>query len=336
MDVFGLPWWRFSKYQIRDGYVVPARGAGQPSHFDFSDRDSGGARVGARTPAYLELANVPDPYRENEIPAPSAGEARRLLDWSARFGATGVLLHRTAEVVLPQGTLHRWQGGGWFSATTRAKPRSLMRKLDPSHGWEDQLTDEPLTTTWWRFFPHLWAGLHEWDPHVFAAQEPVGREATELLRRDWPEPGSTEFHRTYRESVPDFLAAALALRRAHQWAVDGLAKRLSLEQRSRSFIQINHLQSPASQALVPRSRGVHAAVRWSAPSALAALAIMAASDLAAGHEFEYCERSRCRRMFRVLTPRARYCSRPCLDAEKQRVYRAAKRDREGAIDGKEG
>ena len=321
MDIHAFPWWRFDRYEVRDGYVMPASNARGPTRFDLWSEDAGNGASRVRDPAYLKLANVPDSDRDSEFPPPTESERWRIVEWSARYGPTGVLLQRTAEVALPQGTLHRWVGDGWLSQTTSAKPHAVLRKLDPSIGWDDSLRSEALTDTWWRFFPLLWADLHAWDPHLLVSQKPLGREAEAMLSRDWPEPGTKQFHASYRESVPDFMAAALAFRKALDWAKQGLAAHLSVEDRIRAFIQINHLQATARQALSPHSREGQASLRWSAPSALAALAVLAANDIAAGHDFGFCARASCKRMFRVVRTSTRYCSRPCLAAEKQRAYR---------------
>ena len=233
-----------------------------------------------------------------------------------------MLLHRTAEVTLPQGTLHRWAGDGWLAQTSSSKPHAMLRKLDSTIGWDDILSHETLTQTWWRFFPRLWHDLHQWNPHLFVSQEPLGREAAAMLSREWPEPGKAEFRASYRECVPDFMAAALAFRTALQSAKWGIESGRSIEDRVRAFLPLNHLQAPARQSLSLSSDGRRASLRWSAPSALAALAIMAANDLAAGHDFRLCERASCRRMFRAARANTRFCSRQCRSAEKQRAYRA--------------
>ena len=328
MDLHVFPWWRFDQYEIRDGYVVPACNARGPTEFDLWREDARNGVGRARNPAYVELANVPDPDRDSEFPPPTESEERRLIEWSARYGPTGVLLQRTAEVVLPQGTAHQWVGDGWLSQTTLDKPRAVLRKLDPSIGWDDTLHSEPLTQTWWRFFPPLWIDSHSWAPHLRVSQEPLGQEAESMLNRKWPEPGTREFHASYQESVPDFMAAALAFRKALEWAQQGLAAHLSFEDRIRAVTQINHLQAGARQVLTPRTRG-HPVLRWSAPSALAALAVIAANDIAVGRDFGSCARDSCKRVFRVVRRTTRYCSRPCLDAEKQRAYRA--RGTEGRV-----
>ena len=330
MDIHVLPWWRFDQYEIRDGYVMPAGTSREPTLFDLWREDARNGISRARNPAYVALANVPDADRENEFLPPTKPEERRIIEWSARCGPTGALLQRTAEVTLPQGTVHRWVGYGWRSQTTTAKPSAVLRKLDPSIGWDDSLHSEALTRTWWSFFPRLWADLHEWNPHLFVRQDPLGREAEEMLSREWPAPGTREFRESYRESVPDFMAAALAFRRALDWANQGLDAHPSIADRLRALTQINHLQAAARQVLVPRSsRG--ASIQWSAPSAMAALAVIAANDIAAGHDFGFCERPSCMRMFRVIRKGTRYCSRPCLDAEKQRAYRARAIEGVGAI-----
>ena len=329
MDIHAFPWWRFDQYEIRDGYVLPSGSSREPIRFDLWSDNAGSGVSRTRNPAYLELANVPDPDRENEFLPPTDSEKRRITEWSARYGPTGALLQMTAEVTLPMGTVHRWVGYGWQSQTTTAEPAALLRKLDPSIGWDDSLYSEALTRTWWRFFPSLWADLHKWNPHLFVSQDPLGREAEVMLSREWPEPGTKEFRESYRECVPDFMAAALAFRRALDWANQGLNASLPVLDRLQAFTQINYLQAPARQVLVPRSsRGTD--LRWSAPSAVAALAVIAANDIAAGHDFRFCQRGSCTRMFRVISTGTRYCSRPCLNAEKQRAYRARATEGVGA------
>lgn len=322
MDLHAFPWWRFDQYTIRDGYVVPVNEGRAPSRIDLWSADPDAGKRPARNPAYVDLANVPDPDRENSITPPTPEEAERIIEWSGRYGPTGVLLQRTAEVTLPQRTLHRWGGDGWLAQTSKSKPHAMLRKLDSTIGWDDALSYETLTQTWWRFFPHLWDDLHEWDPHLFVSQEPLGGAAAAILDREWPEPGRPEFRASYRESVPDFMAAARAIRTALRSARWGIEQGRSIEERVRAFLALNHLQAPARQSLSPSTDGSRVSLRWSAPSALAALAVMAANDLAAGHDFRLCERGSCKRMFRALRANTRFCSKQCLNAEKQRAYRA--------------
>lgn len=321
MDLHAFPWWRFDQYTIRDGYVAPVREGQAPSGFDLWREDPDAEKRPARNPAYVDLANVADPDRENEITPPTPVEAERIIEWSGRYGATGVLLQRTAQVALPQGTLHRWGGNGWLAQTSGSRPHVMLRKLDSTIGWDDTLSHETLTQTWWRFFPSLWRDLYRWDPHLFVSQEPLGREAAAMLDREWPEPGRPEFRASYRECVPDFMAAALAFRTALQSARWGVEPDRSIEERIRAFGPLNHLQAPARQSLSLSTDGRRVSLRWSAPSALAALAIMAANDLSAGHDLRLCERASCRRIFRAGRANTRFCSRPCANAEKQRAYR---------------
>ncbi len=160
MDLHAFPWWRFDQYTIRDGYVVPVSEGQAPLRFDLWREDPDGAKSRTRNPAYVDIADVPDPDRESEFTPPTALEAKRIIEWSDRYGPTGVLLQRTAEVTLPQGTLYRWAGDGWLAQTSSSKPHVLLRKLDSTIGWDDRLSRETMTQTWWRFFPRLWRDLH--------------------------------------------------------------------------------------------------------------------------------------------------------------------------------
>ena len=124
----------------------------------------------------------------------------------------------------------------------------------------------------------------------------------------------------------------MVLRDAIRWAQDARDPSVPSAGRYRSLMQLNHLQGPARRVVFPADpAGV--SLRFMAPSLLALLAMLFADDLAAGREFRFCDRAACRGLFRVSDRRARYCSKRCNDAEKQRAYRERSAGHQGSESG---
>ena len=81
MDIHAFPWWRFDRYEVRDGYVMPASNARGPARFDLWSEDAGNGASRVRDPAYVKLANVPDSDRDSEFPPPTESERWRIVEW---------------------------------------------------------------------------------------------------------------------------------------------------------------------------------------------------------------------------------------------------------------
>jgi hypothetical protein len=320
-------WWRWSRYELRDGYLRPARGA-QLRVYDpwkqwldtrpvgrRSDRKDRGS-----TPyqALLEMLHQlqyqsddpPDftPAEVDMLAAPlTAGSEQLILNWCAGYGLLGILPHRVLQVVLPPKAGRQVQyirlGIGW-TAVERGGENPL-RPIRPAGAVVQPLrgvgiTMEPLRETWARFFPDL--PVAERDSFVY------------------PEPLTDSFWKSYAEPLQDFLSGARTLlellgairlqssRRLgvlHQLMTGGLP------------IAINALVAPigiGAQLDRPGRPGLN----WIGNSLLASFTMMLLEDLSRGRALQ-CP---CGQLFVSDAYQARYCSRRCRWRFEQRKFRA--------------
>ena len=180
-------WWRFSRYEIRDGYIRPAPGARLRRYDPWKrwhktravNRRSDGSVRGA-TP-YRELLEMLNKLEYRSVGADSpeftpaqvdmlagpltADSEQRILNWCARYGLLGILQHRLLQVVLsPRNGAqveYRRISLGW-AAVERVRENPFTPILEPHAVVQPLrgfgLTAEPLSETWARFFPGCTGG----------------------------------------------------------------------------------------------------------------------------------------------------------------------------------
>ena len=332
-------WWRWTRYEIRDGCIRPAPGARLES-YDPREiwlrtrppaKSSNQGRSGEppyqsllRLLGELEYRRPGDaaldftPAEVDFLLAPLSEESEtKLLEWCARYGLLGIVLHRTAQVTLaPRTGLHQVQytkiGSGWSTteiSITRQEPVSMPSAVVlPLRGAGAVV--ERLGITWARFFPSV---------------PPLQREV--FL---YPSPLTEEFWNWYAEPVADFLSGMRALMGLHQ------AIRL-FQSESRKARRLQKLQD----ALIPRHllaegllAGVSQALQWNpdrriqqkwvASSLLAWLATMMVAGLSNGRAL-LC--GGCGRPFVSAAYQARFCSVRCRWACQKRESPSRSRGR---------
>ena len=346
LEVSEGTWWRFDRYEVRDGLIRPALKARLEQYDPWQDYRK--ARLGRkeRRAPYQLLLDV----LERLAFVPGTGDRRfaltkdseaLLLKWCSAHGLLGVLPHRTQMVVLSPRweprvlrirsdrkelvpTLRRYfrTSTGWSRVHEQ---RSSRRRIDPGQQKdlvaEEQLPklwpppsallqnmqtgqwdQEPLSKSWWRFFPDVLEG----------EKETFG----------YPLPLSDEFWRLYAEPIDDFVAAALILREA-----------LWLLRRTKSHQQEAESQEDAFRAGVSRLNLLSAPVRlglkveddgslrqvWTAPSLWASFAMMALQDLSGRRRVLMCRA--CGRLFVSGAHQALYCSDRCRYRFEKQVQR---------------
>ncbi len=149
-DVAHGPWWRFDRYEVREGCVRPAPGA-RLEQYDPWDQyraaRDGDTRVDPPYAALVALVGVLADDPETVVDGDAvrlgpSGEAN-LVRWCADYGLVGMLPHQTVlaslaprwETALGSGDqlmvvrgVHRWDAYGW-AATTKAWWRPDLRPL---------------------------------------------------------------------------------------------------------------------------------------------------------------------------------------------------------------
>ena len=327
-------WWRWTRYELCNNYIRPARGARlrvyDPWKLWLKTRPVGrrsdqGDHGSTPYRALLAMLHKLE-YRENaDDPAEftpaqvdmligplTADSEQTILDWCAAYGLLGILPHRVLQVVLPAQAGSQLQydriGFGWVASAREARnpvrpiqePKAIVQPLRGVG-----LSIEPLCETWMRFFP----GVPVAERDTFA----------------YPEPLTDLFWRTYAEPLEDFLSGAHALREVLT------AIGLQRSPRLRAFhalstggpqIVINALVAPAGLGARPR-KTERVGLNWVGNSLLASLTMMLLEDLSKGRALQ-CP---CGQLFVSQAYQARYCSRLCRWRFQQRDYRKGKKKR---------
>jgi hypothetical protein len=278
----------------------------------------------------------------------STGEAQ-LLEWCARYGLLGVLLHRTAMVTFPP----RWEpadpapdqrtgkeplwpvqccdvrtNAGWDARreVPLAKGIHDLKRIAKQRGRIIPHKDRPpwcrpagviiqgLKTGEWRQEP-LTATWARFFPDI-----PVKNRETYA----YPSPGTDKFWRLYAEPIEDFLGAASILRtaleelaRSQPWDTASKADRVWI-MHGRDLLHV--LTASIAPAMFLRRDGIWEQ-RWIAPSLLGSFAGMALQDLTEQRRLLRCANATCRRLFVTAAWQAQYCSERCRYTVQKRGYR---------------
>ncbi len=301
-------WWRFDRYEIKDGVIRPAASARLEWYDPWQLYREVEYQKGA-APPYEDLlklaAKLQSTSPGRRHPLTEASETA-VIEWSERNGPLGILLGRWESLTLATQASEsaemkptrygRGYGQGVFlygsSWDIEAQGSSVIL-----HALEDlELVQEPLDKTWHGFFPT-----------VSRAQ------ARNYL---YPLPYTDEFCRLYAEPLGDFVKAvrflAGAIRRLTAPDGDGRAtKDVALE-------TINLLRRSNTPVLEQDGQGKLNQI-WETPSLLASFAEMFAQDLTYGRTTRLCEG--CQLPFVSSAYQARFCSPKCRWRHNKRKLR---------------
>jgi hypothetical protein len=303
-------WWRFSYYEIADGWIRPTAGA-QLERYDpwqafWATRNvTVGQAPAATQPPYQTLMKLVHglEYKPGAKRYPdclTAESLSRITKWCQAHGPLGVLLSRWESIALApisrksgdfvqrryvRGTGQSIQQIESSGDVGRRRPTVVMHELD-----NVEPKEEPPGRTWHRFFPSV----------EFSCRD----------RFQYPIPYSDEFCETYTERVGDFCSAA--------WFLTGAI--LHLQRVNRPPVEDPELaQKQALQAINLLRRSVTSILDfdddgrpltfWEAPSLLASFAEMYVEDLLFGRPAMAC--SCCRAPFVSSAYQAQFCSLAC-------------------------
>jgi hypothetical protein len=329
-------WWRWTRYEIRDGYIRPAPGARLQVYDPWKvwletrplAKNSDQQKL-QETPyqalltllgelRYRQPGDIPLDFTPRELnlmlASLTADSEKKILEWCARYGLLGVLPHRALRVTLaPQkGSQIQYAkiGAGWI-ATERAEEQQSLETpcavLQPLRG--TGVVAEPLSTTWSRFFPDV---RHDQRENF-----------------SYPEPLTKDFWMRYAEPLADFLSGMHALRELHQairlfQAKSAAARRFGKLQAALAGgpeLMYEGLVAGVGLALQwKRSRQFQ--LKWVAGSLLASLTMMMLQDLSYGRALQC---PGCGRAFVSGAYQARYCSVRCRWLVQKREYRTSRR-----------
>ena len=256
-DPIGQTWWRFSRYELREGYIQPAPDATLIESSPWDTYWAGRrAEEKGQQPPYQSLSALVDSFHgaldtEGSF-VPTAKAIDALLDWCQQYGLLGLLLHEAQMAFFPPRTV---------MATPDLDPKSTLEPtwaLDhiirepgewhartlfcsPSHGeWiDDDEEVEPTSFASAKFKPcedtPACSMPEHWpSPHVLARNLRWPQWDREPLDKAWfpyfpqvsdhsrptPHPQSSEFWAIYAEPLESFLRAAVLIRSAMEFYVN--------------------------------------------------------------------------------------------------------------------
>jgi hypothetical protein len=323
-EIFAGCWWRFSRYEVRDGLIGPAPDAVLEPYAPWDTYRRYRDRPGAGATPYQRLLDLLarirfEPSARGRPPRLTSDSEASLLSWCGQFGLLGTLLQRVDAVVLAP----RWSSPSLEPEPEDGLVAARIRYLRTSEGWQssrfwemdatrttarcddpgriNQLVLEKLMSDGGL---RSFVRIRSLDRPV-STNEPLASTwgnhfpGVPLAEREtyaYPLPATEAFWKLYAEPVDEFAIA-------------------------RGRRSLHALTFPASPVLVAHDEGFDQA--WSAPSLLGHLALMLLQDMT-GHqrllECEVCQRIR-------TSPRAsaRYCSDRCRNTAQKRRQRERKR-----------
>jgi len=356
IDFIAGEWWRYDRYESRDGYIVPARGAALEQYDPWSNYHAAVASKDGRTPPYHSLLELADALPREGWSFSREMEAK-ILKWCDQNGLLGVLLHRAKSIA----TAPRWAAYGEDAFGLAPENQGPLGPVGQSYirtafDWSPKVNRrvEPPSVKRPPQFGDLVADQSMIDsvggPPVVLIKDWLGfKWEEEPLDRTWgnffpdvpfdkqnsfayPQPHSDEFWRLYAEPLPVFTNAARALRDC----VETVAQLKEMrEARSRSearifqlaLYKLNALVNDISPAIVPTANG-SLAQRWGTHSLLDSYAMMAVQDLSENGRILRCRT--CGTLFPTRSSQVEYCSKTCRFTAQKRRFRERQRSKSPA------
>jgi hypothetical protein len=356
-------WWRFHRYEIRDGYIRPVKGEknewydpweayrkswDEEAVFNHPDETPTFEELRRTGPPYVSLLNLLNqvtfrPMSQKRLYEITPESEGLLLSWCSQHGLLGLLPHQARMIFLMPTGVPKF---GPFAR--KYKEGDLIQPKDIAAGFQ---TSYILTNLGWKGYDTSYFNQKEdeWPPPGALIQElhrirlrqmplrdSVGRFFPDVPEDEreifqYPEPGYEEFWQEYSEPIDDFFCGAIALKDAvkqlnHIKPIEALSKRdTSLMWQG---VELLHaLVAPISLAMLPHKDGTYRQL-WVAPSLLSSFAAMLLQDLC--HKKKRllrCENDSCGGFFVTESYQARYCSNRCRNAVQKRKYRAGLKKR---------
>jgi len=354
--LFETPWWRFDRYELRGGYICPARDAKLVRYSPWADYEAAhAARREHSEPPYQPLLALVKRIRlEARLDEPGthldSESAEALLVWCAQFGLLGVVLQRTDAVFLaprweplndeslqdeplyPSQIVFRRTNTGWSAPINQGLLGPQVIGEPEREGELVDFDDLPIDS------PFQGAVVHDLRRKEFELQ-PISKYWAQyfpdipLDQREtfsYPTPLTEEFWRQYAEPVGEFIIAANALRNAlelltHLKPSDEATEK-DEHKASAGLDRLHALLAPASLALQPMPDG-SLRQRWTTPSLLCAFAMMAFQDLAERRRVRRCDN--CGDVYTSPAWQSKFCSVRCRNTAQKRVYRERQRQSVG-------
>jgi predicted nucleic acid-binding Zn ribbon protein len=354
IDISAGLWWKFSAYEVREGYIRPSPGATLLPYDPWKEY--------RRAPA-KEKSQVIRPYQPllgladklviiaTENGADLAAESQvKVVEWCNRYGLLGILPHQAQMVNLvprweplsfnPTGPLVPSQkyfartNTGWYGSGrqilggTEAQPieNDLTQKglVVPEEYRPKNLPSAGVLSQELRSTEVKWQSLTDaWAPYF----PDVALEERETYQ--YPMPLSVPFWREYAESVFALWNAAMAFRNTVNWLQ--ISKPLGeMTDQDRFWIyegvhNLHALLGSVVPSLKLGNDGVYHQ-QWASKSLLASFAMMVLLDVTEHRRILTCPV--CGRVFVTEAWQGFYCSDTCRHTAQKRRQRDRQRTRE--------
>jgi hypothetical protein len=362
--------WKFSFYQIRDGYIIPSPMATLEWYDPWDNYQRGKQQKGNQPPyqslfALLESFERSRPLRaHNWMDSPKElpqDGPQRILDWCSKFGLLGLLPHNLRRIQQTPRFVagnerwvyrpeyervgRHWQScANWYPADPQADRRELCKQSplpDPTEPGRQIPTDHPGYNSGGPAYdpPHVYLNDPLTERHSQETRVPLTSlppvffpecRGGDPSRFDCPIPGTPEFARSYAEPLDCFVREAVYL-----WSSG--TSLLSNDPTPPPNIEI------FEKYLQPLTLGIERdPVRklrecWFSPSLLCSFARMIVQDASEGLDLRHCDC--CRAPYLTDRYQSRYCSRYCSQAcgwkHRKRRARASSADSMEASNGEE-
>jgi len=317
-------WIRFSKYELRDGYIAPAESAARSTYAPFDEHAklrSETNRLNGEPTAYERLLDIAErsPFKDYHLSRkkrPPVDVSQEVIDlvlqWCSDFGLLGIM-HHDCLLIRPYGTRvvgkristqteYVGSGGTWDTVTTIEKTgKAVYRDAKVIVcGVNRNDNDRPAEAdfTWLRqsFFPQC-----DSEYVQFGLPTKSGMQFLALIL-GCGAAFDTWAWELYAERLVDFLQHAEALRLAVQWTRDDVSV---FKPWMNSILRRTSLAVNADRRVVTQFA-----------SLFAALAATAAHEIADGFRTIRC--SSCGALFATRAYQAKYCKQRCQWRELKR------------------
>lgn len=356
-------WWRYERYEVRDGFVRPApgaRGAPYDPWTDYLAARSGWGGGGGKAP-YESLLELTWSFR---LLPPRGGERARLAPesevavatWCGEHGLLGLLPHQyevaflaprwgeaapglasVAGPVVPVRRSYTWEATGW-QPDDEQWWRTKTPALEQEPKQVGQLVPEELWPEHWGRPTALGRSFGRGAWGMLPLGSAWGRYFPNVPSPDrdtwtYPQPLSEAFWAAYAEPIDEFVEVAALF----SDTLLGLDDDLGQGEQALDFVG---RQFAAGRAFYSLVAGVHPALvssddgyvrAWRTKSLLSSFAMMVYLDLTNGKRVIRCEV--CDKPFVSGAYQARYCSDRCRNTALKRAYR--QRQKEAVSQGKD-
>lgn len=357
--VFDGAWWRFSAYELRDGYIRPKRRAKLARYEPPPDFQVARNERKRSDMAHATLINLVARLKTDTRGGLDADSRAALLGWCSKYGLLGLLLHQVhAAHFAPH-----WEPRRPANPDDIAEAQGILRALmNRNPVWRERLsraTDKPrkqrLCLTQ-QVYNRTAAGTfqfgelqHQWPsnppknarpgslakldqvperarPMVVLQELTSGEWRTETLATTWGgffpavPTGQKETYGYPKPYSEEFWREYAEP--LNQVISAATALRQAMQDARRGIVTgLNSLVSLAGPAIVPiKGKLVQ---RLVSPSLFGSLVIMAQVDLASGRLIK-CRNERCANIVVALNAQSAYCSPQCRYAETKRRSRRRK------------